>query len=104
MISVDRVNSIGAANTIVGWFAGLAWVYFGDRIVGLGTLDWIILIIGGMFGASIVIGGGLALVAALLTKLSTGNAASSPHAFSWMALIAPVVAFFCANPVARLLA
>jgi hypothetical protein len=57
----------------------------------------LILVVGGLFASSIIIGGGMSLLAALVTKIATGKADGSPHAFSWAAFISPVLAFFAAK-------
>jgi len=50
-----------------------------------------------MFAASIVIGGGLAILTAVLTKRITGKPDGSPHGFAWASFISPVLAFFAAK-------
>ena len=104
MISIERIGEISSKLTIGGWFAGLGWIGFSGSVQGLSWIDWAILIVGGMFAVSIVIGGGLHLIAAATTRLLTGSSSGSPHAYSWAALIGPVIAFFTAGPLARVLA
>jgi hypothetical protein len=50
-----------------------------------------------MFAASIIIGGGMAVLIALITKAATGHEEGSPHGFAWAAFISPVLAFFAAK-------
>jgi len=91
--------------TIAGWFIGLAYYnWFSSDPISVPMWAHAVLIIGGMFAASIVIGAGLALLAALLTKLITGNPEGNPNAFAWAAFIGPVLAFFAAKYALLLLA
>lgn len=101
MIAVERVNEIASKNTTIGWFAGLAWFRYSNGAQDISYFEWAILIVIGMFVASIVIGGGMAMVAAAITKFLTGKADASPNAFAWMAYLSPLLAFFAASPVAR---
>lgn len=50
-----------------------------------------------MLMASVLIGGGMAIVAAVITKVVTGNAEGSPHGFAWAALVSPILAFIAAK-------
>ncbi|MBZ9806948.1 hypothetical protein [Mesorhizobium sp. ESP-6-2] len=102
MISIETANSYSSKTTILGWFAGLAWLaYAGEQQPH--WWGWVLLIVVGMFAASIVIGGGFALLASFLTKAVRGSPDASPDFYAWGAFICPVVAFFFAAPVARLL-
>ena len=104
-ISVERIGEMSSKMTITAWFIGLAWMAFlTDDAIGVSWWEWIILVVGGMFAASIVIGGGLALVAAAITKMVTGKSEGSPHAFAWAALIAPWISFFATGPAVRFFA
>lgn len=103
MISVDRVNQYGANFTVVGWYSGLVWAGWIKQVPNLSLLDWLILIVGGMFGSALVIGGGLSVIAAIITKIATGKSDGSATAYAWVAFIAPMLAFLAATPVARLL-
>ena len=102
-LSIDRINTYSSRLTIVGWFAGLSWfdIQFGHSSVS--WYGWLILVVGGMFASSIVIGGGVALIMAGLTKLLTGRSDGSPKLFLLGLLVSPVVAFFVATPLALLL-
>lgn len=104
MLTVDQVNSKCAGATIFGWFVGLAWVAYSGSVIGLSWLDWVLLVVVGMFVASIIIGAGFAVLAAGITKLATGRSDGSPHLFAWGVFICPIIAFFSAGPAARLLA
>lgn len=103
-LSVDRVNTKAAKMTIFGWLAGLAWFAYDNGIDALSIISWAILIVVGMFASSIVIGGGIMFLMAGLTKLVTGDSEGSIHFFAWGAFISPVIAFFCASPLAQLFA
>lgn len=103
MISVDRVNEYASKFTILGWFVGLGWfALFSKEASQIEWWAWLALIVVGMFGASIIIGGGISLIMAGLTKVLTGSSDATPDLFAWGAFISPVIAFFCASPVARL--
>lgn len=62
-----------------------------------------ILIVAGLFGASIVIGGGTAMLLAWFTKLSYGKSDARPELFALGVVTSPIIAFFCVGPIARLL-
>ena len=97
-MNIDLINSYAAKFTIFGWFVGLAYFnWFSGSPIHIPLWGHLVLITVGMFAASIIIGGGLALVAAGVTKVATGSAEGSPHAFSWAAFISLVVAFFAAK-------
>lgn len=103
-MDVDSVNSKAAKMTIVGWFAGLAYYnWFSSAAAHLPWWQHALLIIVGMFAAAIVIGAGMALLAAALTKVITGRSDGSINAFAWAAFISPVLAFFAAKYVLRFL-
>jgi len=104
MITVERANEYSSKATLFGWFVGLAWfAYTSPEAASLPWWAWAVLIVVGMFAASVVIGLGFALVAATITKAVTGDSRSSPNAYAWGAVICPVIAFFCAWPAAKLL-
>lgn len=104
-ISIERIGEMSSKATIAGWFGGLAWMaIFSDDVGGVVWWEWLILAIGGMFAASILVGGGLAMFAAVITKLVTGKSEGSPHAYAWAAMISPWLAFFASGPVVRLFA
>ena len=63
-----------------------------------------LLIVGGMFLASIILGGGVALAIAGLSKLVAGRANAMPRPFAWGGSISGVLAFLCARPAAEQLA
>ena len=88
---------------MLGWALGLAWIAYFDTVPGLSFWDWIILVVVGLFGASVIIGGGFAMLLAWLTKLSYGKSDARPELFAWGVVIGPIVAFFCVAPIARLL-
>lgn len=53
--------------------------------------------VAGMFTVSIVIGGGVAILAGIITKAVTGSREGSPHVFAWGAFILPILAFLAAR-------
>ncbi len=98
-ISVEHANTKSSQLTIVGWLAGLAYyVWFGS--IEATFLEHSILLVGGIFVSSIVIGGGVAFFFGILTRIFTGSWGGSPHGYAWGAFIAPVIAFFCVQPIA----
>ncbi|HUZ33694.1 MAG TPA: hypothetical protein VMV19_16560 [Xanthobacteraceae bacterium] len=102
---VDWINGHNSRLTIIGWFAGLAY-YNWFASVGP-VLPWwvhLILIVGGMFAASIVIGGGMSCLTALLYRIFAGSATARPEYFKVAGLIATVLAFFSAKYVLVILA
>lgn len=98
ILDVERINTYSASMTIIGWLAGLAYYnWLSSDPISVPLWAHVVLIVGGMFFASIVIGGGLAMLAAGLTKIVAGGAEGSPHAFSWAAFVGAVMAFFAAG-------
>lgn len=51
----------------------------------------------GLFASSLIVAGGLAAVAAGVTKLTTGAADRSLNAYAWAAFLSPVAAFWIAG-------
>lgn len=104
-LSIETINTKAAKYTIFGWFAGLAYFnWFASAPLHVSWVGHAILIVVGMFAASIVIGGGVALVFGLLTKALTGRMEGSPDLYAWGAFISPVIAFFAAQPAVRFVA
>ena len=102
-LSIDNVNTKASKATLFGWVVGLIWIGYFNSFPNLSLLDWIILIVAGMFGASIIIGGGISLLFAGITRLVYGRADATPIFFAWGVIISPIIAYFCVGPVARLL-
>lgn len=101
-ISAEQANSKSSQFTILGWLGGLAYyVWFGS--IEATILEHVILVIGGVFLSSIIIGGGVAFLFGVLTRIFTGSWEGSPHGYAWGAFIAPVIAFFCVEPAATTL-
>lgn len=99
-MNVDLVNTYAAKWTVGGWFLGLAYYnWFASSPPHVTWWYHLGLVTVGMFVASICIGGGMALLMALITKLVTGNAEGSIHGFAWAAFISPVLAFLFAGQV-----
>lgn len=94
-MDIERVNTYAATWTIAGWVAGLAYFnWFATAPLHVPWWGHVLLVIAGAFGASMIIGGGMALVAALLTKWLTGQSDGSIDVYAWAAFISPVLAFF----------
>jgi hypothetical protein len=85
MQSIDRIDYINVQNsklTIAGWFIGLAYYnWFASDGAALPLWVHLILIVGGMFAASIIVGGGMAYLAALLSRIKGGAWAARPDYF-----------------------
>ena len=97
-LPVEQINTKAAKFTIVGWFVGLAYFnWFSSTAVHVSLVGHAILVIVGMFAASILIGMGIALIMGLITKAATGSTLGSPHGYAWGAFISPVIAFFAAD-------
>jgi hypothetical protein len=95
---IQIINTYAAKWTIAGWFIGLA--YYNWLATNPDHVVWwahVILVVGGMFAASIIIGGGMSLLAAFITRLVTGRTDGSRDFFGWSAFISPVLAFFAAK-------
>lgn len=104
-LTIEQINTKAATYTIVGWFAGLAYYnWFAKSPVHVSFIGHVVLVVVGLFAASIVIGMGVALLFGLITKLVTGRADGSPHGYAWGAFVSPVIAFFAAEPAIRLVA
>jgi hypothetical protein len=99
-MNIERINTIASKRTIFGWIAGLAYFnWFASDGVHLPWWGHVLLVIAGMFAASIIIGGGVSLIMAVITKGVTGRSDGSPHGFAWGAFISPVLAFFASGYV-----
>jgi hypothetical protein len=97
-MSVDAVNASAAKACILGWFIGLAYYnWFAHQPPHVALWLHFVLAFVGMFAASILIGGALALLAGVLTKRTTGSWDGSPDFFAWGVFIGPVLAFFAAG-------
>lgn len=97
-MNIDAINTSASKATIVGWFAGLS--YFGwwasDAVqVSFGAMS--VLVVGGMFASSILIGGGVSLLIAGIAKALTGKTEGYPSLFTWGVVVSPVLAFFAAR-------
>jgi hypothetical protein len=102
-ILIQDILTSASKTTILGWFAGLAWLgYFSDP--GLGFFGWMLIIVGGMFAASIILGGGVALAIAGVSKAIAGRADAMPGLFKWGRFVSGVLAFLAARPAAEQLA
>ena len=103
-MNVETVNTYAAKWTVAGWYIGLAYYnWFASNPPHVALWAHIVLATVGMFLASVVIGGGMSLVAAAVTKLVYGKSDASPDFFSWAAFISPVLAFFAAKHALLLL-
>ena len=95
---VVRVNACSSQTSIVGWFGGLAYYnWLASDPISVSFWGQVVLIIGGLFASSIIIGGGLAIMAGIVTKAATGRFDGSPHAFAWAAVVSPVLNFIAAK-------
>lgn len=93
-LSIENTNTKAAKYTIVGWLAGLAYFnWFASESVHVSWIGHFILVVVGMLAASVVIGGGVALVFGLLTKALTGRMNGSPDLYASGVFISPVIAF-----------
>lgn len=101
-VSVEQANAKSSQYTVIGWLAGVAYFVWYQSI-DLSIQGHVILVAGGGFISSIIIGGGMALVSGALTRVFTGSWSGSHHGYAWGAFIAPVIAFFCVEPVANTL-
>ena len=95
---IEDVNSYASYWTMLGWFLGLVYFnWFSDLAFHVPLWAHVTLGIAGMFAASIIIGGGLALLARGVTKLFFGKAEARTDIYAWAAFISPVLAFFAAS-------
>jgi hypothetical protein len=96
---IARISGATSKLVISSWFAGLAWSFFLSKsAIGVVWWEWLVLVIGGMFGSSIVIGAGMVMVAALITKIVTGKSDGSTIAFDLNSWVSPILAFFATGP------
>jgi hypothetical protein len=99
-MNIELINSYAAKWTVTGWFVGLAYYnWFASAPAHLPIWAHAILVVGGLFVAPILIGGGVALLMAGVTKILTGRIEGSPDGYAWGAFISPVLAFFAAGYV-----
>ncbi|TBE02317.1 hypothetical protein [Rhizobium ruizarguesonis] len=105
MISIESIQSKASKMLVAGWFAGL--IYYGwrakDTAAALPIWEYAVVAIVGMFIVSIIIGTILTALAAGVTRVATGQAGGSPHAYAWAAFAAPILAFFTAGYVVAFL-
>ena len=100
-MSIDaRIDSIGTENSklvIVGWFIGLAYFnWFSSAPISVQWWAHAILIVGGMFVASIVIGGGIAVLIGVVINKAGWSRRSGTYLKAG-GLISAVLAFFAAR-------
>ena len=100
-ILIHEILTRASKMTIFGWFAGLAWFAYSGGNPALGPLGWMILIVGGMFAASIILGAGVAMVIAGISKAIAGRTDALPGLFVLGAYISAALAFWCARPAAE---
>lgn len=99
-LSIDAINTDVAKFTVTGWFIGLAYFnWFASDGKHLPLWEHATLIIGGLFGSSILIGGGIAVLAGVATRIFTGRWDGSTLGASLNGYISPVLAFFAAKYV-----
>lgn len=104
-LSVEQINTKAAKYSIAGWFLGLAYFnWFSSTATHVSIAGHIILVVVGMFAASILIGMIVALILGLITRLLAVRIDGSPRGDAWGAFISPVIAFFAANWAIRLVA
>ena len=97
-MDIDRVNDLASKQVILGWFAGLAYYnWFTGSPISVPWWAHIILVVGGMFASSIIIGGGMSLLAAGITKLMFGRSDAVPGLFGWAGIIATILAFIASK-------
>lgn len=102
---VAQINTKAAKYSIAAWFVGLAYFnWFSSTATHVSIAGHIILVVVGMFAASILIGMIVALILGLITKLLAGRTDGSPRGDAWGAFISPVIAFFAAGWAIRLVA
>lgn len=101
-MTVERVNTLASRMVLFGWFTGLAYYnWFTDNPIHVPLWAHAILVVVGMFAASIIIGGGLAFIAAGITKILTGRGDGDPIAYSWAAFLSIPIAFVAAKYALR---
>jgi hypothetical protein len=102
---VEQINTKAAKYSIAAWFVGLAYFnWFSSTATHVSIAGHIILVVVGMFAASILIGMMVTLILGLTTMLLAGRTDASPRGDAWGAFISPVIAFFAAGWAIRLVA
>jgi hypothetical protein len=99
--TIDAKNTRASKAIVIGWVAGLAYfVWWGD----IEASFWanIVLVAVGVFVSSIVLGGAVAMVMGVMTRMTTRSQGGSTNFLPWGVFISPVVAFFVSKPVALL--
>src|SRR5438067_10931687 len=82
-MDIELINTYASKWTVAGWFLGLAYYnWFASSASHLPIWLHAVLVVGGLFAAPILIGGGIALLMAGLTKVLTGRVEGSPHGFA----------------------
>lgn len=97
-MTVDQINTENSKLVIVGWFIGLAYYnWFSSDATPLAWWLHAILVIGGLFVSSILIGGGMAILAGAANRAAFGNPEARPNLFKLAGLIAAALAFIAAK-------
>ena len=97
--AIIATNTTTAKLAVGAWFAGLVYALWISStglplgVSGIGFIYGAILVAGGMFLASIVIGGGTILVLGGLSKVMTGRFDGLPAIFGLGAIIVPILCF-----------
>lgn len=100
-----EVNTAASQLAIYLWFGGLAWTAFVSKSAPtVHPLEWLLLVVVGMYMVSICVAMPLALVAKFLTKLIWKRRYAPFHIHNVMGIIGAIVAFLLAAPVARFVA
>ena len=101
--AIDWINSKAASWTIFGWLAGCSWVSWQGQASDISTAWWLVIVVVGIFGSSLIVGGGISLLIAALCKISTGRADGAPLVFALGVIVSPILAFVAALIIGNIL-
>lgn len=97
-MSIELINTYAAKSAIAGWFVGLAYYnWFSSHAHHVPWWGHLILILPGLFFASVVIGAVVALILAGVTKIIFGKYDATGDIIAWGFFISPVLAFLAAG-------
>lgn len=101
--TIYRINHTSDLLTVVGWFAGLGWLWWSNSGWQASVLWWLFIAIAGMTANVLVLGSFVPFLLARLSKLITGRSDGLPKLFMVGVVICPSLAFADAVVLGRLL-
>jgi len=101
--TIYRINHTSDLLTVIGWFAGLGWLWWSGSGRQSSALWWLFFAIAGMTANVLVLGSVVPFLLARVSRLITGRPDGLPKLFVTGMIICPLLAFATAMVVGRLL-